>query len=63
MECGAIRTVAMLDVNGADIAALGFRGAEIGLVLSTLLRAAALGICRNERTALLDLAKSLKAIK
>lgn len=54
---GGCRTLAELAVNGRDLAALGFRGKEIGQTLNALLRMTAEGEVKNEPAALLAAAR------
>ena len=59
IDNGAIRNLSMLKINGNDLRTIGLRGEAIGDTLESLLRAAALGECPNEREALIDLAKKI----
>ncbi len=57
IESGACLSLNELAVNGADVCALGARGADIGAVLNELLFAAAAGDIANKREVLLHDAK------
>ena len=53
-------SLAQLALNGTDLMAEGFRGAEIARVLNTLLRLAAAGELENEKEALLSRGREIK---
>ena len=57
---GLPKTLAELDLDGADLAAIGLRGRRIGETLAFLLDAAAAGDLPNERAALLEAAAKYK---
>jgi len=56
----ACYSLAQLQVNGRDLAALGFRGAEIGERLHALLLSVVRGEIANEKDALLKMAEEGK---
>lgn len=59
MNNDPVYEVSHLDISGRDLSALGCRGKEIGNMLDSLLNAVIDGECRNERDALICLAKRL----
>lgn len=62
-EKNACLTVAGLAVNGTDLAAMGYKGKDIGAALSRLLRAVTDGEVKNERAALINRAEKSNAEK
>jgi hypothetical protein len=53
-------TLADLKISGKDLISLGFVGEEIGKTLSALLNATAHGTVKNEKDALISVAKREK---
>lgn len=56
-EGGMPRAVSDLDVDGADILALGIKGRRVGVVLKSLLRSVSQGSVKNEKEDLIKEAK------
>lgn len=59
LSCGTVYRLSSLAVNGNDIASLGARGREIGILLDSLLTMVIEGQVKNERDSLLIAAKKL----